>query len=227
MNTLITYLVPAFVAVLTAVGGVVGVSFRDADAYERRRGMWLWMLVIATAIITMAAMDSASGVGRPVAAAGLTVSACAAALGTHFLWRRMVPEAEPRTVVRAMVSIGLAIAVIISSVSLTYVAGKGCRQVEPLVGVAWANSAFVLPSFAGQGQGQGPTPGEFADWSGELRAQADAVTSGDTAGRAKRLAGLADEITAAARDGDTGGHAVLGAEFYTVLGTLIRDCRLQ
>ncbi|MGK2852553.1 MAG: hypothetical protein ACSLE3_00355 [Microbacteriaceae bacterium] len=222
-NTLITYLVPAFVAVLTAVGGVIGLSLRDADAYERRRGLWLWMLVFGTAIVTMAAMNTATGVGRPIPAVGLTVSACAAAIGTHFLWRRIVPDAEPRTVVLARASIGLAVAIIIASVSLTYVAGKGCRQAEPLTSAAIAQSGYILPSFAGQG----PTPGEFADWANELREKADAVTAGDTAGHAKRLVSIADEITAAVRDGDTGGHAVLGAEFYEVLKAILSECYPQ
>jgi hypothetical protein len=222
-DTLTTYLVPAFVALLTAAGGLLGVSVRDADAYARRRVLWLGMLTIATAIVTMAAMDTASGVGRPIPAVGLTVSACAAAVGTHFLWRRIVPDAEPRTVVLARASIGLAIAIIIASVSLTYVAGKGCRQAEPLTSAAISQSGYILPSFAGQG----PTPGEFADWANGLREKADAVTAGDTSGHAQRLVGIADEITAAVRDGDTGGHAVLGAEFYEVLKQLLSECYPQ
>ena len=93
-DTLSLYLVPALVALLTAAGGLAGVSVRDADSYERRRVLWLGMLVVATALVTMAATNSATGVGRPVAAVGLTVSACAAAVGTHFLWRRVVPGAD-------------------------------------------------------------------------------------------------------------------------------------
>lgn len=219
-DTLVTYLVPVVVAILTAAGGVIGVTFRDADAYERRRGMWLWMLVIATGIVTMAAMDTASGVGKPIPAAGLTVSACAAAIGTHFLWRRIVPDSEPRTVRLARIAIGLAVAVVVASVALTYVAGKGCRQAEPLMSTSITQSGYILPGFANQG----PTPGEYADWAQTVRAEADKVTGGSIAPRAQRLAGLADEIAAAAADGDTGGHAVLGAEYYEVLKSLLFEC---
>ena len=222
-DTLTTYLVPALVALLTAAGGLIGVSVRDANAYERRRVLWLGMLVVATAIVTMAAVNSATGVGRPIAAIGLTVSACAAAIGTHFLWRRVVPDAEPRSVLLSRVSIGLAVAVIIASVSMTYVAGAGCRQAEPLMRTAWVESNYAQPGIPGQG----PTPGEVADWAKRLREQADQVSAGSVAPRAQRLAGLADEITAAASDRDFARQAVISAEYYDVLGTMIRECHPQ
>ncbi len=222
-DTLSLYLVPALVALLTAAGGLAGVSVRDADAYERRRILWLGMLVVGTGLVTMAATNSASGIGRPLAAVGLTVSACAAAVGTHFLWRRVVPEAEPRTVRLSMTSIGLAVAVIIASVSVTYLAGAGCRQAEPLMRTAWVESGYAQPGIPGQG----PTAGEVADWAKRLHEQADQVTSGGVAGRAQRLAGLADEITAAASDRDFARQAVISAEYYDVLGSLIKECHPQ
>ncbi|MGW0159948.1 hypothetical protein ACWDUN_11555 [Mycobacterium sp. NPDC003323] len=220
-NTLVNYLVPVVVAILTAAGGVVGVTFRDADAYDRRRGMWLWMLVIATGIVTMAAMETASGIGRPIPAAGLTVSACAAAIGTHFLWRRLVPDSEPRTVRLARIAIGLAVAVIISAVTLTYVAGQGCRQAEPLLTTAWVESGYAQPGMPGQG----PTPGEVADWAERIHADADKVTAGGVRSQAQRLAGIADEIAAAAADNDWARQALISTEYFDVLGTLFKECR--
>lgn len=222
-NTLVTYLVPVVVAILTAAGGVVGVGFRDADAYDRRRGVWLWMLVIATGIVTMAAMDTASGVGAPISAAGLTVSACAAAIGTHFLWRRIVPDSEPRTVRLARIAIGLAVAVIVASVALTYVAGKGCRQAEPLMRTAWVESGYAQPGMPGQG----PTPGEVADWAKRIRADADKVTAGGVEPRAQRLADIADEIAAANADGDWARQALISTEYFDVLGTFLKECQPQ
>ncbi|MEH3130738.1 MULTISPECIES: hypothetical protein [Actinomycetes] len=222
-DTLVNYLVPVAAAILTAAGGVLGVSFRDADAYERRRAMWLFMLVVATGIVTMAAMDSAAGVGKPVAAAGLTVSACAAAIGTHFLWRRVVPDAEPRTVRLARIAIGLAVAVIVASVALTYVAGKGCRQAEPLMTTAWVESGYAQPGIPGRG----PTSGEVADWAKRIHADADKVTANGIRDRAQRLAGIADEIAAAAADGDWARQALISTEYFDVLGTLLKECKPQ
>ena len=37
-------LIPLLVAALAAAGSVVGMKFRDADSYGRRRGIWLLML---------------------------------------------------------------------------------------------------------------------------------------------------------------------------------------
>jgi hypothetical protein len=222
-NTLVTFVVPAFVAALTAAGGVIGVQFRDADAFERRRGVWLLMLVATTAIVTSAAMNSASGVGRPLAAALLTLAAIGTAVGTHLLWRRVVPHAEQRTVTLAMAAVGVAAVVLIASVSLTYAKGKGCRQAEELIGTGLAQSAYVLPSFGEQG----PAPGEFADWAKILHEQADKVTAGNIAPRAQQLADLADQITAMVRFGDSGTHALLGAQFYDVLKSLMSECYPQ
>jgi hypothetical protein len=224
MNTdfLVTYLVPVVVSILTAAGGAIGVTFRDSDAYDRRRAMWLWMLVVATGIVTMAAMDSASGAGRPVAAIGLTASACAAAVGTHFLWRRVVPESEPRTVKLARTAIGLAIGVIITSVALTYAAGQGCRQAEPLMTLAWVQSGYAQPGLPGSG----PAAGEVADWAQRLHTEADKVTADDMKGRAQRLATLGDEIAAAAADRDFARQALISTEYFDVLGSLIKQCRV-
>lgn len=222
-DTLVTYLVPVVVAILTAAGGLTGLNFRDADAYERRRGVWLGMLVVATGIVTMAAMNTASGVGKPIAAAGLTVSACAAAIGTHFLWRRVVPDAEHRTVRLARISIGLAVAVIIASVALTYAAGSGCRQAEPLMTTAWVESGYAQPGMPGQG----PSQSEMADWAKRIRAEADKVTASSMREHTQRLADVADEIVAAAADGDWARQALISTEYFDLVGMLVRECHPQ
>ncbi|MHA3018965.1 hypothetical protein ACXPWS_01700 [Mycobacterium sp. BMJ-28] len=215
------YAIPLIVAVLTGLGGVLGVRFRDADAHERRRGMWLFMLVLLTAIATSAANNSAAGFGRPLAAVLLTLAASAAAVGTHLLWRRVVFDAPQRNVTIAVTAVVLAVVVIVSSATYTYISGKGCRQAKGLITTSMAQSAFVLPTFGNQG----PTTGDFQKWSRDLRDQANQVTASDVAPRAKDLADLADQITATVQIGDTGTHALLGARFYDVLRVLLRKCQ--
>ena len=146
-------LIPLLVAVLAAAGSVIGISFRDADSYGRRRGMWLLMLVAVSAIATYAALDASSGGGSAAEAAGLAAAGVAAAIGAHVLWRRVVFDAEQNTATRATVATGLAVVVIIAGVSLSYADGKACRQVGPLV--ALSAQSFVMPSF---GTEPGPTP---------------------------------------------------------------------
>lgn len=215
------YAIPVIVAILTGLGGVLGVTFRDADATDRRRGMWLYMLVLLTAIATSAAINSASGFGRPLAATLMALAASAVAVGTHLLWRRIVFDAPQRNVNIAVTAVALAVVVIASSVTYTYISGKGCRQAQGLIATSMAQSAFVLPSFANQG----PTTGDFQKWSRDLRDQANQVTAGDVAPRAKDLADLAEQITATVQIGDTGTHALLGARFYDVLRVLLRKCQ--
>ncbi|MDF2585860.1 MAG: hypothetical protein K0R33_4503 [Mycobacterium sp.] len=110
-------LIPLLVAVLAAAGSVIGISFRDADSYGRRRGgMWLLMLVAVSAIATYAALDATSGGGSAAEAAGLAAAGVAAAIGAHVLWRRVVFDAEQNTATRATVATGLAVVVIIAGV---------------------------------------------------------------------------------------------------------------
>ena len=68
MNSLVTTIAPAVVAVLTAAGAVIGLQFRDVDAYERRRNIWQWLLVLLAAAATLGAVGSASGVGSLIEA---------------------------------------------------------------------------------------------------------------------------------------------------------------
>jgi peptidoglycan/LPS O-acetylase OafA/YrhL len=221
LDNLTGYAIPVIVAVLTGLGGVLGISFRDADATERRRGMWLYMLALLAAIATSAAINSASGFGKPLSAVLMSIVACAVAIGTHVLWRRFVFDAPERNIRIAMTAVGLAVVVIISSVTYTYIAGKGCRQAQGLIATSMAQSAFILPSFSNQG----PTTGDYQKWSRDLHDQAAQVTAGDVAPKVKELADLADQITATEQIGDSGTHALLGARFYDVLRVLLQKCQ--
>lgn len=221
LDDLTGYAIPVIVAILTGLGGVLGVTFRDADATDRRRGMWLYMLVLLSAIATSGAINSAAGFGRPVAAALMAVGACAVAIGTHVLWRRVVFDAPQRNVNIAVTAAALAVVVIISSVAYTYISSKGCRQAQGLIATSMANHAFVIPSFANQG----PTPGDYQQLSRAMRDQANQVTAPDVAPQAKKLADLAEQITATVQIGDTGTHALLGVQFDQELGALLRKCR--
>ena len=221
IDNLTGYAIPVIVAILTGLGGVLGISFRDADATERRRGMWLYMLVLLTAIATSAAINSASGFGKPLSAVLMTLAASAVAIGTHVLWRRIVFDAPERNIKIATTAVGLAVVVIISSVTYTYIAGKGCRQAQGLITTSMTQSAFILPSFANQG----PTSGDFQKWSRDLHDQAAQVNAGDVAAQAKNLADLADQITATVQIGDSASHALLGARFYDVLRVLLQKCQ--
>jgi amino acid transporter len=216
------YLIPLLVAVLAAAGSVIGVQFRDADAYARRRGIWLWMLVAVAAIATYAALDSTSAGGSAVEAAGLAVAAAIAAIGAHVLWRRVVLDAEKSTVTRTTVATGLAVIVVIASVALTYVDGKACRQVQPLVGLS--AQSFVMPSFT---TGQGPTTGDYTDRAKAIREQARQIAPGEIADHAAKLADLADQIAEAVRTDDPAQHALLGSQYYEELKPIVSKCRIR
>ena len=214
-------LIPLLVAVLAAAGSVIGVPFRDADSHLRRRGMWLLMLVAVSGIATYAALDSTSGGGSPVEAAGLGAAAVAAAIGAHVLWRRVVIDAERSAAMRASAATGLAVIVIIAAVSLSYVDGKACRQVGPLV--ALSAQSFVMPSFTKE---QGPTAGDFDERSRAIRDEARQIAPGEIADHAARLADLAGQIAFAVRNDDTAQHALLGVQYYDELKPIVRTCRI-
>jgi hypothetical protein len=217
------YLVPAVVAVLTAVGGTIGIQFRDVDAYERRRGFWQWLLVLLAALATLAAANSASGVGNLLEATLLSVLAMAAIIVAHVMWRRRVPDAEARTQRLAVAAAALAVVVVAAAVTLTYISGKGCRQAQPLVQSSRASSGLILPSFTAN---QGPTVGDFNDWAKVIGEQAKQVTSGEAAEHAHRLGELAGQIADAERANDKGRHAMLGVQYYDELKGLLAACPL-
>lgn len=217
------YIVPAIVAVLTAVGATIGVQFRDVDAYERRRGFWQWLLVLLAALATIGATNSASGVGNLLEATLLSVLAMAAIIFAHVMWRRRVPDAESRTQRLALAATALAVIVVASAVTITYISGKGCREAQPLVQSSRASSGLILPSFTA---GQGPTIGDFNDWAKLIGEQANQVTSGQAAEHARRLGELAGQIADAERTNDKGRHAMLGVQYYDELKGLLRACPL-
>ncbi|WP_018603442.1 hypothetical protein [Mycobacterium sp. 155] len=217
------YIVPAIVAVLAAVGATIGVQFRDVNAYERRRGFWQWLLVLLAAMATLGATNSASGVGNLLEAALLSVLAMAAIILAHVMWRRRVPDAEPRTQRLAVAAAALAVVVVAASVTLTYISGKGCRQAQPLMQSSRASSGLILPSFTAN---QGPTVGDFNDWAKVINEQAKQVTSGKAAEHARRLGELAGQIADAERTNDKGRHAMLGVQYYDELKGLLTVCPL-
>lgn len=214
-------LIPLLVAVLAAAGSVIGIPFRDADSYMRRRGIWVLMLVAVSAIATYAALDSTSAGGSALEAAGLAAAGVAAAIGAHVLWRRLVLDAERSTAMRGAAATGLAVAVIIAAVSFSYVDGKACRQVEPLI--ALSAQSFVMPSFSTQ---QGPTAGDFDERARAIRDEARQIAPGEVADHAARLADLAGQIAFAVRNDDTAQHALLGAQYYDELKPIVRKCRI-
>ncbi|MDV3124035.1 hypothetical protein M1247_03850 [Mycobacterium sp. 21AC1] len=224
MDSLVTIAVPALVAVLTAAGAVIGVQFRDVDAYERRRGVWQWLLVLLATVATAGATNSASGVGQPLAAALMAVFAVAAAIVAHVMWRRLVPDAEPRTRAQATAAAAAAAVVVVAAVGFTYMSGTGCRQADPLVQSSRASSGLILPVFAA---GQGPTVGDFDTWAKVIHEQAGQVTEGDVAQHAKRLGELSGQITDAVRANDRVQHALLGAQFYDELKPIMIKCYPQ
>lgn len=214
-------LIPLLVAVLAAAGSVVGMQFRDTDSYGRRRGIWLLMLVAVSAIATYAALDTTSAGGSAGEAAGLAGGAVAAAIGAHVLWRRVVLDADRATLTRATIATAVAAAVIIGAVSVSYMDGKACRQVGPLV--ALSAQSFVMPSFSTE---QGPTPGDFDERAKAIREQAKQIAPGQVADHANRLADLAGQIAFAVRNDDTAQHALLGAQYYDELKPILRTCRI-
>jgi hypothetical protein len=215
------YIVPGVVAVLTAVGATIGIQLRDVDAYQRRRGFWQWLLVLLAALATAGATGSASGVGNLLEASLLAALAMAAAIVAHVMWRRRVPDAEPRIQRLAAAAAAAAVVVVAVSVAFTYTAGKGCRQAQPLVQSSRASSGLILPSFAAN---QGPTVGDFADWAKLIHEQAAQVTSGRAAEHAARLGDLAGQIADAERTNDKGRHAMLGVQYYDELKGLLMVC---
>jgi hypothetical protein len=221
VNVGLDVLIPALVGILTAAGALTGLHFRDADAYERRRGVWQWLLVLAAAIAVSGAVNSASGVGNPLGATLMAAFGAAAAIVAHLMWRRLVPEAEPRTRLLAALSTAAAVVVVAASVTLTYVSGEGCRQADPLVQSSFAHSALILPVFEAN---QGPTVGDFDTWAKDTGAQARAVTAGDVAKHAQRMAELAGQIADTARANDKATHAVLGARYYDELKAILTKC---
>lgn len=215
-------LIPLLVAVLAAAGSAIGIGFRDADSYVRRRGMWLLMLVAVSAIATYAALDSTSGGGSIAEAAGLAAAGVAAAIGAHVLWRRVVVDAERNAVLGATAATGLAVVVIIGAVTLSYADGKACRQVEPLI--ALSAQSFVMPSFTTE---QGPTAGDFDERARAIRDEARQIAPGEIADHAARLADLAGQIAFAVRNDDTAQHALLGAQYYDELKPIVRKCQVR
>ena len=112
-----------------------------------------------------------------------------------------------------------------SSVTLTYVQGKSCRQADPLIQSSLASSGFILPVFDAN---QGPTKGDFDNWSRLIREQADAVTAGgQVAESAGHIGELAGQITDAVRSDDRGNHAMLGTQYYDELKILLTKCHPQ
>jgi hypothetical protein len=225
VDSLVTVIVPAFVGVLTAVGAVIGLEYRDVDAYERRRAIWQWLLVLLATVATAGATNSATGVGHLITAAALGVFAAAAVILAHVMWRKRVPDAEPRIVGLATSAAVLAVLVVATSVTLTYIQGKGCRQADPLIQSSLASSGLILPVFDAN---QGPTTGDFDTWAKVIREQAQQVTAGgDVAERANRIGELAGQIADAARSNDRGSHAMLGTQYYDELKVLLTKCHPQ
>ncbi|OLO98810.1 hypothetical protein BVU76_29015 [Mycolicibacterium porcinum] len=224
MSSLVTTIAPAVVAVLTAAGAVIGLEFRDVDAYERRRGIWQWLLVLLAAAATLGAIGSASGVGSLLEATVMAVVGVAAVVVAHVMWRRRVPDAEPRIQAIATASAACAVLLIAGMTTLTYTGNKGCRQVDPLVQTSRATSSALMPTMEAN---QGPTVGDFTDWAKIIREQADQVTDGEVAQHAHRLGELAGQIADSVRNNQKAEHAVLGKQYYDELGTILKKCQIQ
>ncbi|MFV8048839.1 hypothetical protein [Mycobacterium sp. 48b] len=224
MNSLVTTIAPAVVAVLTAAGAVIGLQFRDVDAYERRRNIWQWLLVLLAAAATLGAVGSASGVGSVIEATIMAVVGVAAVVLAHVLWRRRVPDAEPRNIAIATAAAACAVLVIIGVTMLTYTGSKGCRQADPLVQSSRASSGALMPTIEAN---QGPTVGDFNDWAKIIREQADQVTDGEVAQHAHRMGELAGQIAEAVRNNDKAEHALLGKQYYDELGSILQKCQIQ
>ncbi|BBX28880.1 hypothetical protein [Mycolicibacterium alvei] len=224
MNSFVTMLAPAVVAVLTAAAAVIGIQFRDVDAYERRRGIWQWLLVLLAAAATMGAVGSASGVGSGDRweALIMAVVGVAAVIVAHVMWRRRVPDAEPRNIAIATAAAACAVLVIVGVTALTYTGNKGCRQAQLLVDYTRASTGAVMPAFDAN---QGPTVADFENWSKLIREAADQVTDGKTAPHAHRMGELAGQITDAVRKKDKATHAVLGAQYYDEFNAIVAKCQ--
>ncbi|MUL84217.1 MULTISPECIES: hypothetical protein [unclassified Mycolicibacterium] len=224
MSSLVTIIAPAVVAVLTAAGAVIGIQFRDVDAYQRRRGIWQWLLVVLAAAATMGAIGSASGVGNLREAVIMAVVGVAAVVVARVMWRRRVPDAEPRNIAIATAAAACAVLVIVGTTALTYTGNKGCRQAQLLVDYTRASSGAIMPAFEAN---QGPTVGDFENWSKLIREAADQVTDGDIAPHAHRMGELAGQITDTVRNKDKATHAVLGAQYSDEFHAIIAKCQRQ
>jgi hypothetical protein len=222
VESLVTFAVPALVAVLAAAGAVIGVQFRDADAYERRRGFWQLLLIVLAALSTWFANQSAAAGGQLYEVAIIGAFGASAVIVSHVLWRRLVPDAEPRTRWQAMTAAIAAVVVIAASVTFSYVSGTGCRQVQSLIKVSQATAGATMPSMAPAGQG--PTIGDYDDWAKLIGEQARQVTSGEVAESAQQLADLARQIVDAERSNDKTRHAILGAKYQDELVATRAKC---
>ncbi len=224
MSSLVTTIAPAVVAVLTAAGAVIGLEFRDVDAYERRRGIWQWLLVLLAAAATLGAIGSASGVGSLLEATVMAVVGVAAVVIAHVMWRRRVPDAEPRIQAIATASAACAVLLIAGMTTLTYTGNKGCRQVDPLVQSSLDSWGALMPTMQGN---QGPTVGDFTDWAKIIREQADQVTDGEVAQHAHRMGELAGQIAESVRNNDKAQHALLGKQYEDELRPILVKCQIQ
>lgn len=224
MGSLFTIIAPAVVAVLTAAGAVIGLQFRDVDAYERRRGIWQWLLVLLAAAATMGAVGSASGVdsGDLREAIIMAVVGVAAVILAHVMWRRRVPDAEPRNIAIATAAAACAVLVIMGATALTYTGNKGCREAQLLVDYTRASSGAIMPSFEAN---QGPTVGDYEKWSKLIGEAADQVTDGAIAPHAHKMGELAGQITDAVRNKDKATHAILGAQYSDEFNAIVAKCR--
>lgn len=226
MSSLVTIIAPAVVAVLTAAGAVIGLQFRDVDAYDRRRGIWQWLLVLLAAAATMGALGSASGVGdgNLREAIIMAVVGVAAVVVAHIMWRRRVPDAEPRNIAIATASAACAVLVIVGMTALTYTGNKGCRQARLLVDYTNASLGALTPPPAGK---PGPSVGDYENWSKLIREAADQVTDAEIGPHAHRMGELAGQITEAVRNKESASHALLGAQYSDEFKAIVTKCPRQ
>lgn len=225
MDSLVTVVVPVLVAVLTAAGAVIGVQFRDVDAYERRRGFWQLLLIFLAALATWFGIRSADAGGRLYEVLIIGTFGVAAVIVSHILWRRLVPDAEHRTRWQAMTAAVAAVVVLAASITFAYVGGAGCRQVQPLMQVSTATAGALVPAMAPAGQG--PTSGDYDEWAKLIGEQAQQVTSGSIAESARTIADLARQIADAERAGDKATHVILGSKYQDELVAIRTKCPSQ
>ena len=223
MDILVTAGAPALVAVLTAAAAVIGLQYRDVDAYARRRAVWQWLLVALAAAATWAATGSAGGVGSLVEIVAMATLGCAAVLLAHLMWRRRVPDAEPQIRNLATAAAAGAVLVLLAATMFAY-SHKGCRQAEPLVQSSLATWSALMPAMDA---GQGPTVGDYTEWARLIREQADQVTDAPVAEQAHRLGELAGQIADAVRSNAKADHAVLGAQYSEQFNAIASTCRIQ
>ena len=221
---IIGYVAPALVAVLTAGAGVLEVQFRDADAYEKRRGVWQWLLVLLAAVATMAATNAASSDGSLLQAALLGTFAAAAVVVAHLMWRRLIPDPSPRNRTIATTAAVAAVAVVAASVTVSYTAGTPCRQVKPLVQVSLQTYSALYPKL--DPTHQGPTTGDFDLWAKTIREQAAQVEPGPVGDHAAAMSDLAGQIADAVHRNQSAEHAVLGTKYEKELTAVMGRCHI-